>query len=219
MSKSSARKSNTKNKTSIAPLIICLSIIIGIVVISYFSSRPNTTNPDEIITVVTPTPDPTIPEEPHDAEIVNSIQMGENIYYTLYADGMLKISGYGETFSFETPMDMLKYVTNNLSDISKVEVKENWFYAVKNIEIGSNISGLGKCALAMYTNTESVNYEGILESVGENAFRSCGLWSKTDVIWNIDFSNTKVEDGAFNGCPNPPVECKETVLPTTEEDI
>ena len=154
------------------------------------------------------------------AEAVNTVQMGDNIRYTLYTDGTLLVVGAGSTWDFETPVDVLAYFVEQLQT-EPIRAKKEWFYSVTNIVIDGAVTRLGKNALGMHTFAESVTHLGVLESVSENAFRNCGAWleSNQKTTWNVDLTNTKIEDGAFNGCSNPPVECKATKLPGAEEGL
>ena len=236
------KKTSSKGtKFSLIPLLLFIFIAVAMFLLGYFNGMKNAhTHDGENVTVELPETSKEhiheeVPEMPAaesdvlteeagtfpspDAEAVNTVQMGADVWYTLYTDGTLLVAGSGSTWDFETPGKMISYLVEQLQT-ERVRAKGEWLYAVTDIMIDSNITRLGKSALAMYTKAESVTYYGTLESVGENAFRKCGEWLKSnkETVWNIDFTNTRIESGAFNGCTNPPVECEKTDMPEIESE-
>lgn len=230
------KTSSKETKFSFIPLCLFILIVVVIFLLGFFTGKKITHNhegdevtvemPEEHIheeVTKIPTEENTLEENgifpSPDAEVVNTVQMGDDVWYTFYTDGTLLVTGSGSTWDFETPGKMINYLFEQLQT-ERVRVKGEWLYAVTDIMIDSNITRLGKSALAMYTKAESVTYYGTLESVGENAFRKCGEWLKSNqkTVWNVDFTNTRIESGAFNGCANPPVECEETDMPEIESE-
>lgn len=241
MSKSNKNKKKGSTKFSFIPLLLFILITAAMFLMGFITGKKAAYNPaGEEITMEQPEdhvhedylqkdltePDDALEESigeessgddnPEEESLYNPIQMGDNIWYTLYADGTLLVTGTGSTWDFDLPGDVTAYLMEQLPQ-EHTNVKRDWFYAVKNIVIDAGVTELGKNALASYTDTESVTCFGQLESIRENAFRNCGtfLQSEQKTTWNVDFTKAKIEDGAFNSCPNPPVECKTTRLPGT----
>lgn len=157
-------------------------------------------------------PDNSKIEDVTDAEETKSIQMGEDIFYTLFEDGTLWVSGSGYTWSFPDSISMTDFIAEQF-DGKRADAKAEWFHAVTRIVISNEVTAIENCALSMYTRVKEVVYNGKMEFIDENAFKNCGIGTEEEVLWDMDLTDTKVFPGAFNGCLNPPVEYEETFIP------
>ena len=152
-----------------------------------------------------------VQEQPQ-GEPVRTVQMGEEIWYTLYDDGSLWVTGTGYTWSFSDAGHVTEYLMEQFG-VKRMAVKKEWFHAVQRIVIDSRVTAIENCALSMYTQVREVVYHGTMEFIDENAFKNCGTGTEEEVLWDMDITGTKILPGAFNGCLNPPVEQEEIFIP------
>ena len=221
-------KNNGKNKSTIglilgsvlSVLLLCLAVYLINPEWFHFHKEQENGQEDEYgeeLTVPTKKPvenEEVVPEAtPIPEEVLYFVPMGEDVMYLLYADGTLKVSGTGKTRDFTSMTEFTSYFMKETGANNLPDLRNKWFHAVKHIVIEDGITELGDFALAMYTYAESVICNTSLAAIGENSFRGCGLNVEGGAKWQMDFSNTKVADGAFNVCFYPPVECPKTYLP------
>lgn len=227
MSKYKITKKNVNKKTmfSFVPLILFVLMVMTLFLLGYFAAKKTSqphTHENEITVEL---PEEHEHEESHgdtgnteeesfsaeeketypapDAEAVNTVQMGDNIRYTLYTDGTLLVTGSGSTWDFDAPMSSKDFIAESLG-VTRGDITLDWFYPVRTIVIEDSITILGDCSLSMYKYAEKVMHKGILESVGSQAFFSCGSRSESNVIWKVSFTEAEVARDAFDKCKNYP---------------
>lgn len=168
---------------SVTPLLLCFLTLILICAIGYFVSKDSTdTNVPSLeeITVNQPEitdegegeeeeeeqeteevtePDLPIPivdieTIPVSEEVVHSLQMGENVLFTLYTDGTLKVTGEGSVFLFATTEDCYAYYGYRLNMTEITEMHEFWFDKVTKIEVEESVDGITEDTFSLYKNAE-----------------------------------------------------------------
>ncbi len=100
-------------------------------------------------------------EDPPEPVIVDSGvcgKNGDNLTWTLYDNGLLKISGSGEMADFNTPPTWEKYKSS-----------------IKSVEMEDGIITVGKNAFKSYENLTQVKLSESLKSIGSYAFCACGI--------------------------------------------
>ena len=242
-SKKSIPETSTLKMRAVHPVTLCILVLVGIISGGYLAANAelffemarqkeekaemtdfspeepatvtdtmDTQKRTEEITEHNPAQEITIMEEQSEGEKLRSVQMGEDIFYTLYEDGSLWITGTGYIRSFEDANTMTEYLMEQF-DVKRSVLKREWFHAVTSIVIGSEVTAIENCALALYVNVKEVSYRGTMEFIDENAFQNCGAATGEEIHWDVDFTETKIFPGAFNGCLNPPAEYGEPFLP------
>ena len=111
-------------------------------------------------------------------EVTVSGQCGENVYYTLYADGKLVISGTG---------DMGKYDDN---------WNDTYRKAVTSVEIKDGVTSIGDYAFESSYKLSSVSIPDSVTSIGEDAFFMCGNLESITIPYGV----TRIETNAFFDC-------------------
>ncbi|MCM1226027.1 MAG: leucine-rich repeat domain-containing protein [Clostridium sp.] len=86
--------------------------------------------------------------------LVSAGQCGNNVFYALYSDGLLKLTGTGATYDYD--------------DSSGSPFYEN--EVIKKIEIAHGITTLGKNIFGKTVNLTSVELPSTLTSIGDRAF-------------------------------------------------
>lgn len=123
---------------------------------------------------------PTLAPQAGAAE-VSSGTCGENLTWTLDAEGTLTISGTGEMAKVNTFVEWEWH-----------EIRED----IKKVVFDPGITSIGREAFAQCDNLESVSIPSSVTSIGDNAFSTC--LNLTSI--NIPTSVTCIGDGAFNSC-------------------
>ena len=119
-----------------------------------------------------------------ESKIVSYSQWNEDsLTWTLYADGMLNISGTGAMKDYD-------YYYNNSSPVCE---NSN----VKKVVIEDGVTSIGNWAFCNCTSLTDITIPDSVTSIGEDAFYGCGLTSIT-----IPSSVTSIGDSAFESCTN-----------------
>lgn len=210
--------------------------------------------PTVIVKIPTPTPMPnwdeviTIPSfeeqfpEPDENGMLGRAQMGENVFYEIYADGTLKVVGTGSTWDFEDYDDIATLIGDGMGFQGHVmergltdlhgEIRV-WLQngGITRIEIEEGITRIGKYALGIYfLNVEEVVIPSSLHYLGEVAFRALGRdadnteWiglnldnltyeTTTFAYANIELDNLVVAVPTLSPTPTPAPEYKEGTTP------
>ncbi len=133
------------------------------------------------------TPAAETPAPASSSEIVGSGQMGDNVYWTLSADGVLTVSGKGPTWNYED------LYTNH--DWYWVSV-DNKSVKIKSIEIGDGITSLGDCLFAELKELTNVKIPDSVTNIGSNTFRGCSSLTELKLPSNLK----SIGNFAFKNC-------------------
>ena len=131
-------------------------------------------------------------------ELLEVIKMGEDIEYQLYNNGLLVVSGSGATYSFNSEADLYKYFKEHICCMTKNEVRERWFNQIKYVFINTNITEIGDYALSNMWYAEEIVVMPKLTKVGKNAFEGIGSYLKQETVWNVDFTETQMDETALD---------------------
>ena len=112
------------------------------------------------------------------SEIVGDGQMGDNVWWTLTADGVLTVSGTGATWSYKDPWSA------GVWEEKKPGYRNSWRSIHKNVMatklvITDGVTAIGDCVFGVMDWLVSVEMADSVKEIGENAFWSCA--SLTDV--------------------------------------
>ena len=108
--------------------------------------------------------------------ILDSGQCGDNVYYTLYADGKLVISGTG--------------------DIEDGSVLDDYVYDINHVEIENGVTSIGEHAFYGYKNLVSITIPGSVKSIDDWAFTNCTSLTSLTIFVGV----TSIGDFAFARC-------------------
>lgn len=156
---------------------------------------------EEELTLRTEEEQGTVPEE---SLLEASVAMGDNIAYRLYENGVLYVTGFGDTYDFAHYSEMEQYIMEELHLVSRLEAKELWFDRVAEIVLEDGIDRIGDNALAQYKNALAVSGSAP-ESLGSRAFFRLGIDTISDTIWHADFEDTVTEEDSFAYCKTLPL--------------
>jgi len=132
--------------------------------------------------------------------LVNRVSMGENVYYELYDNGVLVVSGSGATYDFCGQSDAADHLKEELSLATRNDVAEQWFNKVTEILVTKDVDKIGDYALNNYKKTALVTVEAENVSYGRYAFGRCGALAAMETTWDIETTDTQVPETAFAGC-------------------
>ena len=127
-------------------------------------------------------------------ELLEVIKMGEDIEYQLYNNGLLVVSGSGATYSFHSEADLYKHFKEHIYCMTRNEVCERWFNQIKYVLIDTDVTEIGDYALSNIWYVEKIVVMPKLTKVGKNAFEGIGSYLKQETVWNVDFSETQVDE-------------------------
>ena len=144
-----------------------------------------------------------IPITANAEEILNSGQCGDNVYYTLYVDHTLVISGTGDMYNYT---DDDKMLADNYGYVGSVEIKSGVtsigdyaFYdcfGLKSVTIPNSVRSIGNGAFSLCINLESLTIPYGVTSIGAAAFGNCAWLTSI----TIPDSVVSIGDGAFRFC-------------------
>lgn len=146
----------------------------------------------------------TVPDEDL---LIATIQMGEDITYRLYKNGVLYITGIGATYDFSHYAEMERHVMEELKYVSRIETETLWFDMVNEILIEDSVERIGDNALALYKYVSSVHGKEVKE-LGSRTFFRMGRHAES-LEWDIDFTDTVIKEDTFFYCKDAPVITKE----------
>ena len=142
-------------------------------------------------------------EEAVDLGSIDSGECGKNVYWTLYSNGLLEISGYGamENFHpFGNPwFDYSSIITSAVIDDNVTTIGNYSFFAcdrLSSVEISDKITTIGDNAFTYCDNLSSIEIPDGVTAIGKSAFTGCN--SLSSVI--IPDSVTIIGNEAFSGC-------------------
>ena len=161
---------------------------------------PNTPTPLPTPTLIpTPTPEPTNTPIPiitvaPEAKLLDSVKMGDNVWYDLYDDNTLVVRGTGATWSFSSYED---YYDNYLNKYS--------FWKSEVLVIEEGITEIGDYALGILSYVEEVYIPSTLKKIGKKGFTNAGYAFSMDTDeltkWNgLDLSKVEVKEDSFTYC-------------------
>lgn len=148
----------------------------------------------------TPTPTPTNTPIPTPAvELLKTVQMGDDVYYKFYEEGILVVTGTGSTWDFE---DFL--TRNEQVDAISGVIGDGKTYAGTEIIIEEGISRIGEWALSYYASCKKVIIPSSLAEISDYGFGYCGcetvVRNGCETEWiGLDFSRLTVGKHAFVG--------------------
>ncbi len=131
-----------------------------------------------------------------DRDIIKNGQCGDNVYYTLYSDGELMISGTGPMWDYD-------YFTKKSPFTDNTDIK--------NIVIDNNITSVGNYMFLCCENVINVTIGDGIIVIGAFAFSGC------ESLESIDMGNNviTINEYAFNYCVN----LKSIVIPESVVSI
>ena len=152
-------------------------------------------------------------------DIIETGELGEDIYYVLYSNGRLLLRGTGATYDYDSPL------TDNPQESP---FKKN--LDVKNIVVSSGITSIGAFTFPNCDNLENISLPNTITKIGRNALVGTGdglveqklvtglvelnLSDSVTEIGQFAFANTRIEtltipkpvttvgDYAFQSCIN-----------------
>ena len=137
------------------------------------------------------------------ASIVAEGECGENLHWTLDADGVLTISGTGEMYNYNGDDNPWNEYTTSIKSIVVNEgvtsIGDYAFYEchlLASITIANSVFSIGKYAFASCSSLTSVSIPYGVTSIKDSAFFACTALS--DI--SIPNSVTVIECSAFQGC-------------------
>ena len=154
----------------------------------------------------TPTPLPVAGETP-----ILRVQMGDNVWYEYYEDGILVVTGTGGTWDFGGESGLSVYGLHKEAG-DTIIIKENTRYGLtgeyyvalestRTIIISEGITRIGNYALGSYPDVTKVSIPESLTSVGAYGFREIGegIWTTPDTVeWiGLDLSKINAHEHAF----------------------
>lgn len=122
-----------------------------------------------------PTPEPTNTPIPtmavsEDAKLLDSVKMGDNVWYDFYDDGTLVVRGTGATrdvkndiFNFPGKVITVWYLDE---EYDRSVMTTDHRFMVKDIFIEEGISGLGNWSLCGFIFAETVSFPSSLKTIG-----------------------------------------------------
>lgn len=162
--------------------------------------EPVATNTPEPTATGTPTPSPVPTNTPTPTPAVAGkmlyrFQMGDNVYYEIYEDGTLYVTGTGATWDFKS-WD----ITYKLEEITGMDTFDVCVL-VKKIVIAEGITRIGDNALESHYDVRTVIIPESLTSVGERGFAESGGAHGVPTEWvGLDLSRVDVAKDSFIWC-------------------
>jgi len=141
----------------------------------------------------------TVPEEDL---LVAKVQMGEDIEYRLYENGVLYVTGTGTTYDFDRDFEMERHIMDMFNYTSRMETETLWFDMVTEILIEDSVERIGDNALAQYKYVSSV-YGETLTELGSRAFFRLGRHVE-EISWNVNLTDAAVQEDTFLYCKTIP---------------
>lgn len=114
---------------------------------------------------------------------IDSGKCGNNVYWSLYDNGLLRIIGSGEMYDYEY---------NEKAEDSWYFEKEN----IKSVIIGNGVTSIGKCAFSDCSNLTNIIIPESVTRIGESAFASCSSLTNISIPQGVK----KIEDNTFYFC-------------------
>lgn len=152
-------------------------------------------------------------------DIIETGELGEDIYYVLYSNGRLLLRGTGATYDYDSPL---------ADNPQESPFKKN--LDIKNIVVSSGITSIGAFAFPNCDNLETISLPNTITKIGRNALMGTGdglveqklvtglvelnLSDNVTEIGQFAFANTRIEtltipksvttvgDYAFQSCIN-----------------
>lgn len=152
----------------------------------------------------TPTPAPTATPTPvitvdKNAKLLDSVKMGDNVFYDFYDDGTLVVRGKGATKGFDKSIAMLDEIARN-SKVSEVRDCANF---VTSIVIEEGITVLGKYSLGLFRNATGIVFPNSLVQIKDLALVCIGEYAEEIDYIGLDLTKVKVAGNSFWKCGNP----------------
>lgn len=159
---------------------------------------PTATPTPEPTPTPTPIPAPTATPTPvitvdKNAKLLESVKMGDNVFYDLYDDGKLVVRGTGKTkdldniYTLEFTLEQLGIDADNIDTII----------------IEEGITELGANSLASFYHATKVVFPKSLKKIGGLALWSVGYSAEGIDYISLDTDKVEIEATAFLGCGNP----------------
>lgn len=145
--------------------------------------------------VPTNTPD-TIPTVTEGNGLKFRCQMGDNVWYEYYEDGLLLVTGTGSTWDFGKNSEHGSMREQQYQGEDKAVV-DSMINAVKEITIAEGITGIGDYALGVYENVNKIVIPSTLKEVGAYGLRSVGEDADTTEWIGLDLSKINAHEEAF----------------------
>lgn len=160
------------------------------------TATPEPTPIPEPAPTATPTPVITVDKN---AKLLDSVKMGDNVFYDFYDDGTLVVRGEGATKSFDKSIDMLDEIARN-SKISEVRDCANF---VTSIVIEEGITLLGKYSLGLFRNVKKVVFPKSLVQIKDLALVCIGEYAEEIDYIGLDLTKVEVAVNSFWKCGSP----------------
>lgn len=133
-----------------------------------------------------------------------SVNNGENVKWTLYKDGQLKIYGNGPMANYEktnsTPWFGHIGIIKSIVISGKVSSIGNLAFSgcscVDSISMPESVTSIGSAAFYSCTSIKSIAIPNSVTSIGDNAFYECTSLESIDIPSNVK----SIGSGAFQSC-------------------
>ncbi len=146
----------------------------------------------------TPTPTPTNTPIPTPAvELLKTVQMGDDVYYKFYEEGILVVTGTGSTWDFED--NIVRYDTLYSQPGAYTDGKK---YAGNIIIIEEGITRIGKYGLCDFVTCKEVYMPATLNEISDFGFSYVGNssidYNGCETAWyGLDLGRMKIGSHAF----------------------
>jgi len=133
------------------------------------------------------------------SEIVETGKCGENAVYTLYADGMLIISGEGATTEYySSPFRKLSasriVIKKGITNISSALFKD--CSNIESIVIPDTVKSIGYASFSNCTSLTNITIPDSVVTIGTTAFSGCDSFTYVEIPDSV----TSIGDSAFSIC-------------------
>lgn len=139
---------------------------------------------------------------------------GDNLYWVMYDDGTLNITGTGSMPDYTTVNNYYTGLTTDvpwgdyLNDIIQVEIEENVANigkcafadcpSIERVSLPVSIEKIGESAFARCVGLDNIVFPNKLKSIGANAFRGCTGITSIEVPDSVE----DIGESAFQACSN-----------------
>lgn len=156
----------------------------------------------------TSTPVPTVVVAP-EAKLLDSIKMGDNVWYDFYDEGTLVVRGTGKTRDFKDAKKMYSFFVDEhpVSDI----------LLASTIIIEEGVTEIGQAALSNFIDATKIYFPTSLEVLKDESLSALGYNSGNVEIIGLNVDKVDIASTAFVYCGSPekiPNNEKYTATPT-----
>ena len=152
---------------------------------------PEPTSETTAVPVSMNTPIPTVAVVP-EAKLLDSVKMGEKVWYDFYDDGTLVVRGTGKTRSFENAKKMYSFFVDECSLTQS--------FSVTTIIIEEGITEVGQAPLSNFTYVTKISFPLSLEYLRDEALSALGYASGNVEYIGLNVDKVNISSTAFAYC-------------------